>query len=90
VARVLRERGVRELRHGPRAATRDNAAGLTRREMEVLALVAEGLRNGQIAERLFLSERTVGHHVSSILRKLDVTSRGQAAAQAVRLGVLGS
>jgi DNA-binding NarL/FixJ family response regulator len=61
---------------------------LTTRELEVLALVAEGLRNAEIAERLFLSERTVGHHVSAILRKLDVPSRGQAAANAVRLGIV--
>jgi DNA-binding CsgD family transcriptional regulator len=87
-ARMLREHGVRAVRHGPRAATRDNAAGLTRREVEVLGLVVEGLRNGQIAERLFLSERTVGHHVSAILRKLGVASRGQAAAEAARLGLL--
>jgi DNA-binding CsgD family transcriptional regulator len=88
-ARILRERGVRDVRHGPRAATRGNAGGLTRRELEVLALVAEGLRNGQIADRLFLSERTVGHHVSAILRKLGVATRGQAAAEAVRQGVVG-
>ena len=88
VARLLRERGVRDVRQGPRAATRENAAGLTARELEVLALVAEGLRNGQIAERLFLSERTVAHHVSAILRKLDVEGRGQAAAEALRLGLI--
>ncbi|HEY6760569.1 MAG TPA: AAA family ATPase [Baekduia sp.] len=88
VARLLRERGVRDVRVGPRASTRANAAGLTRREVEVLGLVAEGLRNAQIAERLFLSERTVGHHVSAILRKLDAGSRGQAVAAATRLGLL--
>ena len=56
-------------------------------ELEVLALVAQGLRNAQIAERLFLSAKTVDHHVSAILRKLDVRTRGEAGAAAVRLGV---
>ena len=53
----------------------------------MLALVAQGLRNAEIAERLFVSERTVHHHVSSILRKLGVQTRGQAAAQAQQLGL---
>jgi DNA-binding NarL/FixJ family response regulator len=53
----------------------------------VLALVADGLRNGDIAQRLFLSEKTVAHHVSAILRKLDVRTRGEAGAAAVRLGL---
>jgi DNA-binding CsgD family transcriptional regulator/tetratricopeptide (TPR) repeat protein len=87
VARRLRERGVRGLPRGPRAATRRNPAGLTRRELEVLGLVAEGLRNPEIAQRLFVSTRTVDHHVSAILRKLGVQTRGQASAEAVRLGL---
>jgi DNA-binding NarL/FixJ family response regulator len=87
VARRLRERGVRGLQVGPRSSTRDNPAGLTGRELEVLALVSEGLRNREIAARLFLSEKTVDHHVSAILRKLGVETRGQAAAEATRLGV---
>jgi DNA-binding CsgD family transcriptional regulator len=86
VARRLRERGARGLPRGPRSATRDNPALLTPREVEVLALVAEGLRNGEIADRLVLSERTVGHHVSAILGKLGVRSRAEASAVAVRLG----
>jgi DNA-binding NarL/FixJ family response regulator len=51
--------------------------------------VAQGLRNADIAERLFLSEKTVDHHVSAILRKLNVRTRGQAGAEAVRLGLAG-
>jgi DNA-binding CsgD family transcriptional regulator len=88
VARMLRERGARDVRQGPRAATRENPGGLTARELEVLALLAEGLRNAEIATRLSVSQRTVAHHVSAILRKLDARTRSQAAAAAARLGVL--
>jgi DNA-binding NarL/FixJ family response regulator len=87
VARRLRQRGARGLPRGPRKATRQNPATLTARELEVLELVAEGLGNPEIARRLFLSEKTVAHHVSAILRKLDVRTRAQASAQAVRLGL---
>jgi DNA-binding NarL/FixJ family response regulator len=56
--------------------------GLSRRELEVLGLVAEGLRNRDIAERLVLSEHTVNRHVANILRKLGVSSRAAAASLA--------
>jgi DNA-binding CsgD family transcriptional regulator/tetratricopeptide (TPR) repeat protein len=88
VARRLRERGARDIRRGPRAATRRNPGELTARELEVVALVAEGLRNAEIAARLFVSEKTVDHHVSAILRKLGVHTRGEAAAHARRLGIV--
>ena len=88
VARRLRARGARNLRRGPQARTRDNPAGLTGRELEVLELLAEGLRNVDISRRLLLSEKTVDHHVSAILRKLGVRSRGHAATEALRLGLL--
>jgi DNA-binding CsgD family transcriptional regulator/tetratricopeptide (TPR) repeat protein len=87
VARRLRERGARGLPRGPRARTRANPAGLTPRELEVLALVADGLRNAEIAQRLVVSAKTVDHHVSAILRKLDVRTRGEAGAAAARLGL---
>jgi DNA-binding CsgD family transcriptional regulator len=88
VARRLRALGAQGLPRGPRAATVASPAGLTRRETEVLALVAEGLANSEIATRLTLSARTVDHHVSAILHKLGVASRGEAGAAAKRLGVV--
>jgi DNA-binding CsgD family transcriptional regulator len=60
---------------------------LTRRERQVLALIADGLTNHRIAETLYISNRTAGVHVSHILAKLGVTNRGQAAAVAHRLGL---
>jgi DNA-binding CsgD family transcriptional regulator/tetratricopeptide (TPR) repeat protein len=89
VGRRLRERGVANVPRGPRPATRENPAQLTGRELEVLAMVADGLRNREIAERLFLSPKTVAHHVSAILRKLGARTRGEAGAHAARLGLRG-
>jgi DNA-binding NarL/FixJ family response regulator len=55
----------------------------------VLPLLADGMRNAQIAERLVVSAKTVDHHVSAILRKLSVHTRGEATAEAARLGLIG-
>jgi DNA-binding CsgD family transcriptional regulator len=83
----LRELGVRSIPRGPRATTRANPAGLTARELEVLRFVAAGLPNHEIAGRLFLSPRTVDHHVSAVLGKLGVERRSEVAAAAARAGI---
>lgn len=69
----------------PRQTTLDNPAGLTSRQLEVLELLAKGLTNAQIAERLFISSRTAEHHVEAILLKLDVSSRVEAAGRYAEL-----
>ena len=78
----FRLRGTEREQHAPRPL------GLTPRESEVLALIARGLTNRQIAGELYISEKTAGVHVSNILAKLDVISRAQAAALAVQSGVV--
>jgi DNA-binding CsgD family transcriptional regulator len=88
VARRLRARGARNIRRGPRQRTLTNPAGLTARQLDVLRLLAHGASNSQIAAQLFLSEKTVSHHVSAILRKLEVRNRAQASAAAVRLRIV--
>jgi DNA-binding CsgD family transcriptional regulator len=78
-AALLRDWGVKAVRRGP------NAVGsLTMREREILALLGEGLSNREIATRLFITPKTVEHHVGHVLTKLDLKRRGEAAAYAVR------
>jgi DNA-binding CsgD family transcriptional regulator len=84
----LRERGFTRIPRGPRRSTAANAAGLTERQLEVLALVVEGLSNAEIAERLTLAPKTVDHHVSAVLGKLELSRRGQVAGAARRLGLI--
>ena len=75
---------------GPRSAGDRDLAGLTSRELEVLALLTDGLSDAAIAEALVLSPKTVGHHVSSVLRKLEAPSRSRAVAVAQRRGILAT
>ena len=72
----------------PTAPPAADPFGLTRRELEVLALVAAGRTNRQIADALFISESTAGVHVSNILGKLGVAGRTEAAGVAIRLGLV--
>jgi DNA-binding CsgD family transcriptional regulator len=80
----MRARGVRSVPRGARMSTRRHPHGLTRREAEILTLLSDGLRNSVIARRLFVSTKTVDHHVSAILTKLGVQSRAEAIAMAHR------
>jgi DNA-binding CsgD family transcriptional regulator/tetratricopeptide (TPR) repeat protein len=86
VRRKLRRMGVRSIPRGPRNATRSNPSGLTPRQMEVLELLVAGRTNAEIADALFLSPKTVDHHVSAVLAKLEVSSRSEAAEVAVDRG----
>jgi DNA-binding CsgD family transcriptional regulator len=88
VAERMRELGMR-VPQGPRRTTRGNPAGLTARQLEVLTLIAEGLTNAEIAERLVVSPRTAEHHVAAVLTKLGATTRREAARRASELRLVG-
>jgi len=83
----MKDLGHRAVPTGARSSTRQHPLGLTRREDQVLLLLCEGLTNDEIAARLVVSTRTVDHHVSAVLTKLGVGSRGAAAARARTLGL---
>jgi DNA-binding CsgD family transcriptional regulator len=85
--RRMKTLGIKQIPRGPRPATQAAPAGLTAREQEVLALLAQGLPDREISRRLFISERTVQHHVSALLAKMGVASRTAAAREAGRMGV---
>ncbi|HEX6870394.1 MAG TPA: LuxR C-terminal-related transcriptional regulator, partial [Micromonosporaceae bacterium] len=88
VRQQLRDRGLANLPASPRASTRANPAGLTGRQMEVLALLGEGLSNAQLAARLYISAKTVDHHISAILTKLGAASRMEAVHIARTSGII--
>lgn len=85
---IMRRNGVSHIARGPRRTTRANSAGLTQRQMEVLQLIERGFSNKRIAEHLTISPKTVDHHVSAVLGKLDAGSRGQATAAARDSGLI--
>ena len=87
VRRDLRRAGVTVIPRGPKPTTRENPAGLTDRQVEILRLLADGATNAEIAARLVLSVRTVDHHVSAVLQKLGVPGRREAIAAAAALGL---
>jgi len=80
IKQKMRESGIRGIPKGPRKTTRENLAGLTNRQIEVLHLVSKGLSNNEIGNRLYISAKTVDHHISTILSKLNIHSRYEAAA----------
>ncbi len=86
--RRLAELGVRRIPRGPRAARREHPFDLTAREQEVLEALARGLSNAEIGRRLYVSAKTVDYHVSAVLAKLGVKSRGAAVAAARDHGLL--
>jgi ATP/maltotriose-dependent transcriptional regulator MalT len=86
--REMRAGGARTIPRGPIAGTRANAAGLTRRQVQVLVLVDEGLSNTEIARRLCISAKTAEHHVSAIMARLEASSRQKAVATARTRGLL--
>lgn len=84
----LRATGVRGIPRGPRPSTKENRAGLTSRQMEVLSLMRDGCTNIEIAERLFISSKTVDHHVSAVLAKLDAHTRSEAVSLALQSNLI--
>ena len=87
VREKMRRAGLKRVPARPRASTRAAPAQLTRRQLEELALLERGLSNAEIAQSLFISEKTAIHHVTAILRKLGVKTRGEAAAAARKMGI---
>jgi DNA-binding CsgD family transcriptional regulator len=84
----MRGSGIKKIPRGIRKATQSNPALLTDRELDVLQLLPEGLQNKEIAARLFISVKTVDHHISAILYKLEVNSRVKAVQEATKLGII--
>jgi DNA-binding CsgD family transcriptional regulator/tetratricopeptide (TPR) repeat protein len=83
----MRSLAIRSIPAGPRTATREHPLGLTRREREVLDLICARHTNAEIAGKLFISVKTVDHHVSAVLAKLDAPTRRAAANRAATLGL---
>jgi len=84
----MRESGIKKIPKGPRQSTKENPAGLTGRQMDVLKLLTKGLSNSEIANKLFISPKTVDHHISAILSKLNLHSRTEIATFAQSNGMI--
>jgi len=84
----LRAKGFKKIPRGKRETTKSNPAFLTNRQIEVIKQLKEGYSNLEIADRLFISPKTVDHHVSAILYKLEVDNRQKAVAEAEKLGII--
>jgi len=84
----MRLTGIRQIPRGLRKTTLSNQALLTSRELDILGLLKTGLQNKEIASKLYISAKTVDHHISAILFKLDVNSRVKAVQEAVTRGIL--
>ncbi len=87
IKQKMRESGIRSIPKGPRKSTRQNPAGLTARQLEILDLLGKGLSNSEISSRLYISPKTVDHHVSAILSKLNIHSRFEAAVYMQSTGI---
>lgn len=85
---TMRNLGIKNIPRGIRNSTRSNIALLTNREIEILKLMKEEFHNKEIASHLYISAKTVDHHISSILFKLDTDTRHKAVTEATRIGIL--
>jgi DNA-binding CsgD family transcriptional regulator/tetratricopeptide (TPR) repeat protein len=88
VVKALKSQGVGKIPRGARKSTRENPASLTGRQMEILTLLQYGSPNKEIADKLFISPKTVDHHITAILSKLEVNTRTRAVEEAQKLGIL--
>jgi DNA-binding CsgD family transcriptional regulator len=84
---LMRQQGLIAVPQRPRASTLTNPSGLTNRQLDVARLVAQGLTNAEIAQRLYISPKTADHHVSAVLTKLGVSGRRQVMRAAQEIGL---
>jgi DNA-binding CsgD family transcriptional regulator len=76
----MRKSGIKNIPKGPRQSTKENPSGLTERQLEILELISKGYSNFEIGNKLYISVRTVENHIAIIFFKLNIHSRGEAAA----------
>jgi ATP/maltotriose-dependent transcriptional regulator MalT len=84
----MKSLGIKNIPRGVQKSTSLNPAFLTKRELDVLQLLNDGMPNKEIADKLFISAKTVDHHISSILSKLEVKSRAKAVHEAIKIGII--